>query len=67
MATVTGVPTNVNTSPRSVSVNGVPYAEPIDDKHWDLILLAWAATPKREVTLTDNDGTPKQITNVMGA
>lgn len=63
----TGVPVNVATDPRSVSIGGIPFAEPISDDKWKLILAAWGATPKRELVVEYAEGPPKTMTKVTGA
>lgn len=66
--TSTGVPVNVSTNPRSVSVGGTPFTDPIGNDEWDLITKAWAATPKKEITVTWEDNPlPKKIIKVSGA
>lgn len=66
MATKTGTVSNVSTDPRSASVGGMPFS-PFTDDQWDLIVAAWGATPKREVTVTYDEGPPALVTKVSGA
>lgn len=46
----TGAPTNVCSDPKGATVQGVAFT-PLTSDQYALILAAWGATPKKDVTV----------------
>jgi len=65
MASTSGVPSSVSTSPRACTVGSVPFAAPIPDDEWNLIVAAWSGG--KEVVVSYEVGPPKVVTKVASA